>query len=156
LAEQRDDDVPEPSARRDVGDLCRTTVPRGVSSKRTEPALSMSEPSSERQLIRSPGTSSTIWASHSYFPPREARRLGDPVRALVINHADLFDVRHDARQVVELAPEVVALLRDFWDRERLPHADAARELLSPPRLRIVSAVFRPMAALSWQYPVAPR
>src|ERR1044071_2828460 len=53
------------------------------------------------------------------------RTFGHPVRALVVEHRDRLQVRHEARQVREVAPEAIELLGRAIDRHRLLDADAA-------------------------------
>ena len=77
------------------GSYCRrtcTSVPRSgpAGVNRTEPALITSAPSSVRQPISSSGISLMISASHSTVRP--AGRLGDPVRAALVELSDRHEV----------------------------------------------------------------
>ena len=72
---------------------------------------------------------------------RHARRsFHDPVRALRIIYAHLFDVTHEARQVLEVAPEAEQLCGRAVDRQALLDLDAAPGAHAHVRIHLVRRV----------------
>src|SRR5919108_3980551 len=56
-----------------------------------------------------------------HFGP--GRSLGHPVRAILVQDGDRFEVIHEPGQVLEVAPEPIDLLRRTPDDDALLHLD---------------------------------
>ena len=108
------------------GLYCRCTVTRvpcGSSSKFTEPAVEIVDPSSDCQPITLFSTSLMMRASHSTRIP--AGPFATQCEIAFLAHRDGLEVLHELRQVLEVAPEPVQLAQRPVDRHRLFHVNAA-------------------------------
>ena len=81
----------------------------GAGTNGTSPEFGTSASPTERQAIRSPGTSSVVSASHSTVTANGALACQWLVPAS--GHPDLVQVRHERGESAEVAPEGVDLLR---------------------------------------------
>ena len=110
------------------GAYCRCTLtwvlrPPRTASKFTDPAVTTSEPGSDRHARTLFSTSLMISASHSTASPPGPAATQCDLPSAVVRHP--VEVRHELRQIVEATPEAVDVGDRHFQANRLPNMNAA-------------------------------